>query len=550
MKKRAVIFFFVLMAWITVYPQSKLAVREYDLGDWLTIKNCNYVTSLSESHNYIFFGTLGGVIPYHKYNNYEEPAYTTSDGMSNDEVTAVYFDNSTQFLWAGHRLGISFLAPSAEKWVNAYFFRNRGERALRIGSYSGKIVVQTSASLIYLNNLTGKTAPMADPDTNMNIQWNVSRADGPIELEGIYTIDPPLRLQNNGVVLDGEFREYEFNLMYVNNLKDIYGGIFGLGYVTGDENLKTLELHASGVLKNFVNAFDLDKNFLWAGGIDDTRFSETDRTGISRFDFRDGTWKYFDDYSIHELASGKIYDLDSKRGKLLAGTKEGLSYFNLEKNDWERFSVGDGLWDNEIKSVLIVDDTLAFAGSDFGLNEIHLKNGNVFRFPLTKSRRFIKVYKIVSGKNNYWIGTNTGIFAIGKNDKDVKHFDFTGKEIDRDANIAANCYAIAADGNYVIFKGENFFLKYNTVTNTWSNLPEYDFDSGVHDMDLQGKYLWIATNNGAGFLNIETEEWEKYGVIDGLAGARVFKVIIDGDWVWFGTDRGLTKYNWRKYVLE
>ena len=362
-------------------------------------------------------------------------------------------------------------------------------------------------------------------------------------------IDPEFILQPNGVVKDKEFREYDLNLMYVNGLNDVYGGIFGLGYITGDNNLKILDLHPSGILKNFVNAFAMSEDFMWAAGIDDKRVSENDRTGISEFDFLNQSWKYYEDYSIHELASGKIYDMSYNDNKLAVATLEGVSILDLSENDWKHFDTFSGLWDNEIKCIL-VDKNIVLAGSDYGLNEIDLKSGEIRRIYVTGTETMTKIFKIESSEKYYWIGTDDGIFSINKKDGDIKHFNFYGRELARDKRVASDCYAITADENVVVFKGNNFFIKHNIKTEKWENLADYDQESGVHDMDLFGQYLWIGTDKGARFMNIETEEWEKYGYIDGLAGERVFKVLIDGDWVWFGTDRGLTKYNWRKYVLE
>lgn len=539
----------VVIIFTQLFSQKPMPVRRYDLGDWLTIKNCNYVTSVSESHNYIFFGTLGGIIPYEKFNDYEEPAYTTSDGLADDEISAVFFDNATSYLWAAHRRGLSFLSPVADRWETPYRFKNKDQKIENIGSNNKNILLQTNHGLVILDNQTGKPMKINGEINADDTYWSTVIGEGPIPLEGIYNIDDGFILQPDGVVKDHEFREYDLNLMYVNSQKDIYGGIFGLGYLTGCDNLKMVSVHSSGLLKNYVNAIALSDKFMWIGGMDDSRMNEIDRTGISQYDFVNQQWKYYEDFSIHGLASGKIYDISYSNNKLAVATLEGVSVYDLKENKWRRYSTFDGLWDNEVKCLLVEND-MVLAGSEFGLNEINLKNSEIKRIYLTDTETLIKIFKIENSQNNYWIGTNNGIYAINKKDNSVKHFDFYGREIKNGKKIAFNCYAITSDENNVIFKGDNFFMHYNSEKNEWKNLPDYDREAGVHDMDLFGQYLWIGTDKGARFMNVETQEWEKYGYVDGLGGERVFKVLIDGDWVWFGTDNGLTKYNWRKYVLE
>ena len=530
--------------------QNKMAVRRYGLGDWLSIKNFNFVTSLSESQNFVFFGTTGGILSYNKDQFFEEPAYTVSDGLADDHITALYWDHSTSFLWAAHRKGVSFLSPSDDSFQNVYFFENGQGLVRQIGSNGENIWLRFhSGDVLKLNSQSGNKEWIAESDNQENINWSLSKNNEPVELVGIYDINPGYVIYDNGKVMDHEFREYYLNFIYVDNRRDIYGGIYGLGYVTGSENIKKINFHHSGILKTYVNALAIGERFMWTGSIDNEKQNELDKTGISEFDFKEQTWKYYEDYDIHELATGCVFDPVISENQLFAGTCEGLSIYDLKKNKWKRISIFDGLYDNEVKTIS-VSDTIALVGTDFGLNEINLKDYNVFRLPLTKMKRLLRINKILKWENYFWIGTNNGIYSIDITDRSILHYDDFGKNINLDKNIAMECVSIASYGDKVVFKGNNHFMRYHGSTKKWENLPNYDFDATVFDMDMDGDFLWIGTNEGAKLLNVQTGEWEKYSHVDGLAGDIVMKVVIDGDWVWFGTNKGLTKYNWRKYVFE
>jgi hypothetical protein len=386
-------------------------------------------------------------------------------------------------------------------------------------------------------------------NSSKNIQWNVSASNQPVEFDGIYTTGDKYWVKNDGYVEDREFREYPWNLKYVNAMNELYGGVFGLGYIVGSERLQVFTIHPSGVLKNYVNVFDLSERYLWAGSDDNQQRYKQERNGISLYDFDTGKWRYFDDYSIHELATSQILDLDYKDDILLAGTRLGLSVFDMKDDRWRRFTVHDGLYDDVVRTVAL-NDSIALTGTDFGVNIIDLNNWHISRLRLTKEKTLLKIHKIKVAGDYFWIGTNNGIYAYDINTQTVRHFDFYGREVDVDKVIAADCHAITAHGEHVVFKGNNFFMIHNMETGDWENLPDYNYDSFVYEMDLKKDYLWLGTNAGARLLNIKTGDWQKFEVVDGLAGHHVMEVFIDNNWVWFGTDRGLTKFNWRKYVLE
>ena len=46
-----------LLAYQIFGEVNRQPVRIYELGDWITYKNCNYPTSLSLGHEYVYFGT-------------------------------------------------------------------------------------------------------------------------------------------------------------------------------------------------------------------------------------------------------------------------------------------------------------------------------------------------------------------------------------------------------------------------------------------------------------------------------------------------------------
>ena len=54
----------------------------------------------------------------------------------------------------------------------------------------------------------------------------------------------------------------------------------------------------------------------------------------------------------------------------------------------------------------------------------------------------------------------------------------------------------------------------------------------------------MATEDGVYKYDLHGQRWRHFGVRDGLVGSRVYDILLDGDYVWFGTNRGLTRFYW------
>jgi len=526
--------------------ESRSPVRVYRLDDWVSYKNCNYVTSFTESDEYIYFGTSGGIVPYHRYQHYWGDPYTVSNGMADDFITAVLYDYSTGYLWASHRKGVSYLNPTADTWENSpneSFDIYRDDKIVRLGMSDVSICALSSVGEVkIIDKHFGYYQGQYD-DSNNSVNWEPSRLD-PIPAIENYTINEPYRIDARGIIYDDDFQEFQINLFYTDKRLDIYGGIWGLGILTGDYNVKMLNVHSLGPLQNAINAMWLSDKRLITGSINGTSLA---RTGISILNFEYGQWTYAENKFIPELASANIFDIfEDQSGNLWIGTDQGLSIYTEKKNRWRRFSMAQGLRDENIWTIA-VEDTLAWIGTPLGLNKIYIPTMKITRVFLTRDKRHMKIYKIISDKDFVWIGTDNGLYSVDKLAHNVEHYDMNGNRTDIDATIASDIRAITANDSVIIFAQFDGLRAYNHITKDFMNIPQL-IDTQINDMDLADDYLWIGTDNGAYLIRLRDFYFEHYLPRDGLAGYAVNKVRIDGEYVWFGTDRGISRYNWRQYA--
>ncbi len=545
MKKNKIVILGILLFITLISAKNKVQIRMYEMGDWITYKNCNYITSLCEGRDYVYFGTSGGILPYHRFQEFAEPPYTISDGMSNDDINCVIYNHTTSSIWTGHKEGVSYLHPAAVKWENCL-----NEEIVQIGTGTGYIwAISVDGTVYKLENLSGMIiSTMTFNEIPKDITWSITQ-DNSEDNFNDYFITGDYSFHNDGKIIDNELREYQINIFYKDSSHDIFGGINGLGFITGDDNIKRININHYGIMQNFVNAIEFSENSLWIAGEQPDYplpFNSTEKTGISCYNFDEEKWHYLEDRFIPELATNRILDLKWKNGKLWVGTMQGLSIYKQKENTWKRLSVTKGL-KSEIIQTIALEDSIAWIGTSLGLNMVSIPELNVEQIYFTKNRMHININKIEIGHENVWVGTNNGIYSINRKNHKILHYDMNGDECDLNDAVASECLAITSNDSLTIFKTTKNLLQFDNKNGKWSNLPDYH-NFYIYDIALDGDYLWLGTPEGAILLNIDDASEEHYTMSDGLCGNNVFKIIPDGDWVWFGTENGLTKYQWRKYA--
>lgn len=534
--------FFMLLCYA---QEGDLPVRIYELEDWITYKNCNHVTSFTEANEFIYFGTSGGIVPYQRYQRYWGEPYTVSNGLGDDQISAVFYDRSTGYLWASHREGISFLNPTEERWENSAqkSFPVDVLEVVRLGKKNASILASTvSGSVLSIDQHLGFYQGTYNDESN-SISWSPSRLDPVPNIEH-FTINEPYRIDPGGEVYDDFFREYSINLFNVDENLDIYGGIWELGILTGDYNIKRLRVHSFGPLENSISAVELMRDKIICGSL---HSGAADRAGLSIRHTDNGEWTYCEDRFINELASPNIFDLQEDRnGRIWIGTDQGLSIYDFPRDRWQRISGAQGLQDEYIQTICI-DDTLAWIGTPLGLNKIHIPTMIVKRVYLTRDKQHMKILKIIADGKFLWIGTENGLYRVDKLSHNVEHYDMNGTLLDIDQPVASSISAIAAGDSLTIFAQYNGLLAYNHTTKNFTLLPDL-IDAQIVDMDSDDRYLWLGTDDGAYLMRLSDHYVEHYTTLDGLPDQRVNRVVINDSLVWFGTGQGLCRYKWRKYA--
>ena len=117
-----VIFFIVLLPTLSYSQESRPRIREtnpnYDQGDWVSYSVARFVTSIAVGTEYVYFGTTeSGITRYDQFRNSWDFPWTTSNGLADNEILALAFDQTTGYLWCASRTAVSFYHPLAKDGI-------------------------------------------------------------------------------------------------------------------------------------------------------------------------------------------------------------------------------------------------------------------------------------------------------------------------------------------------------------------------------------------------------------------------------------------------
>lgn len=200
---------------------------------------------------------------------------------------------------------------------------------------------------------------------------------------------------------------------------------------------------------------------------------------------------YFNQYRITDYLKGDFDDLWIATWGLGAGVA------NLRHLQLKMFKFG--LYDKDVKAILIDEDDMWFGGSGFfyrsqGITRYNRKSGSwdYYSAPDTPSLVSNQVNAIEAGEKFVWFGTEDGLVRFDKKRSDWKSY------------------------------------------NTFKGLP----DNEVTALDADGDILWIGTRLGLAFYVAKKDSIGK--VNDPLLkGIYIYSILADSDFVWVGTERGV-----------
>lgn len=249
----------------------------------------------------------------------------------------------------------------------------------------------------------------------------------------------------------------------------------------------------------------------------------------------------------NSLADNEVQTIcEDNNGKIYFGTKDGLSIF--DGKSFHNFSTKDGLPDKNIYSIIKSKDGKMLIATANGLCYFKDQKAESIAIvnALKSDRSDLQIYSILEDRNrNLWLATEYG--AIYYNGKTAVRYNSSKGLTDKRVT------SIIQDNNgYLWFGTDDGLFNYNYTSFERINESNGLASNKVYLMLLDKNFLWAGTNKGLDRINLQTYhttnkiEIKHYGKDEGLKGIECNSnaTMRDSEGnLWFGTIKGVTIYN-------
>jgi len=471
------------------YGQNR---KGYYPGDWVSYTNTRFVTSVALGWSDVYFGTTGGITRYNSLDGRWKDPITASDGLVSNEIWRLAVSREDDFIWVETPLGVYSYNPVFQEWSFESEFPDELERS----------------DLVKYPNLQ------------------------------VFHLDPGYQFSydlNRAFLSDPVFRDYRVETAVEDDWYHLWVATYGRGVVDIDLRSGFVHLLPNGLYQENINVIYMEGDTIWFGGESSSGYENA----ITMWDRYDDTWHYYEAKYNDWISSDNVYDITSDDRYVFFGTDYGVVTYDKHSDEFRSITRGLGLRSTEIHC-LYLEDSLLFMGGTGTIDILLVPQDSIF--PLhAPIAPFGKVYSISHIGANTWVGTEYGLHRF-----DEKAFKWT--RFDVPSGDLSNAVWQTLEGS----SGEIWFAGIDGIVHLDSNLNELETISTRHDLNgnpphriaLADTLLWVGTDNGVMRYDRVKAMWTRYDTEEGLIDNYINDMKIEGDYIWFATPEGVTRYYW------
>jgi len=499
---------------------SQAVPRYYRPEDWVTFTDFRYISGVASDLTHVYLATNGGIARFDRLTRRWDLPLTTGDGLPEIPTRVVAPDAARRALWALTPQDLTKYDFGLERWTSFATLDGTPAGAVEAVGIGSQFVYARAGPSTFRMDLATEVWEVS-PAVPAEVKWY----GGKQELKSYPFLAPYY-------VSDSHFRRYDMTSLEKDGF-DIWVGTAGYGLLHYNSQTLESEYWLFGLAGESVRALEKDGESLWLGG---------DSEGITCWNQEEDRWCYYDEETSYGLLSSKVSDIVSDSLWVWFGTSEGVARYGRSKGDWKTFTVFDGLWTSSITALGLDGDAL-WIGTQDGLCKMEKKDRKISR---VEDLRYLRINEIVADPSYVWVATSKGVFVLERAKGEW------GRLESPDQSLGLGTNSILLDGREAWFgtrrKG---VLVYRGEEGGWQSYraPLHLPTNEVLCLAGDKANLWAGTPSGLWRLNRETGDWTTYTTADGLVSDRVEGILIVGDYVYFGTPKGLTRFWWKDPFL-
>ncbi len=457
-------------------------------GQAVTYADFQYINYIATSMAKVYFATTDGIIVYNKLQNEWETPMTGIEGILDVDVKQIWVDRFDQKLFA---LTVT-------------------------GTYSFDFAFQRWSP-------TDQTPVVESDDKHVKAPT---------------AMFPPFGFNYNGsgVLIDPEARSFPFSDVVDDGAGNLWIGTWGYGAGRSSMAGLSVKLLPFGLLQNpaYTLQPDIDSVTLITGPVLSSR-----RTGITFFNRKDDSFSYFETGLNSEFPLADINCLESDSAFIYAGTPQGIYVINRTNHEVaKRIDRRNGLTDENVLCLKRWGDSL-FIGTAGGVMAMVCHNDSMAYIGRQEFYEQI-VYDLDVVNNYLWIASGIGAFRVSLETGKIQQYK------DPDAVLVDRAFAVRHFGNFLWLASDIGLVRIDLQTGTTEPflVTSRKFDGRA--LAVNDKVAAVSSDRGLTliFHNRDNPVIRDFGTEDGLASDFIYSLLLDGDYLWVGTDRGVTKFWW------
>ena len=460
-------------------------------GQVVNYSDFSYISSIAVGFDYIYFGATNGITRYNvKTGQWADPM-TGIAGFSGENIREIRASRDDNFIWARTDNGSYEYNGAFGYWNSVDTFPDK--------QVSGRHV---------------QPGPSYIPPFGYNYI-------------------------SSGSLIDEYGKKFPITDIVDDGWSNLWIGTWGLGALHSDISILRLEILQFGLLQENVSTIYLDNGILYLGG--ESRNSY--RTGITIFDWHNNDFDYVETEGTFVSRAENVNDLAADDEKIYAATDNGILVIDKKSlKITDRLRRSSGLSVNQVTTILVSGDTL-FAGTAFGLNLLRLKPDTSGKDTKTMLSS-LSISCLDKVDDAIWIGASGGAYRLDL--KSAKLNLLSAPEISDKDQI----YDITHSSDAVWLALENNLISINLQTADIASYPEANNYGGARKIAIKDSTLAVATTNGLLIFTLGAKTRRQlFTKDDGLLSLDIGDMAFDGDYLWLGSDRGLTRFWYKNPAL-
>lgn len=455
-------------------------------GQALSYTDFNYVLDVAASMSHVYFATTRGILVLDKAGPRWKEPLTGSDGIDHTGITRIWSDTFDRILFAEVYGDLFEYNATLQTWYPATDLRDVGD-------------------------------PVHVPAPEMLFA------------------PPGYMYPEPGHMLDNHGRSFLFRDVLDDHSGVLWIATWGHGPAMVDMGPEQIEFLPFGLLQECVGTIIDDDGILWLAG--KTRGSP--RTGITIFDPDKHEFEYIESGLDLRFPTVDVNCLEADSEFVYAGTSAGLIQIDKASRQVQQsFGVRQGLADDNILSLEANGDSL-FVGTAFGMslmvglgdstrlwNPHHLLNHRIYDFEIIDS--------------TIWLATSQGLYRIDLVTGDLRKFR------DPKDRIVGDLYELENHGQMLWIVADPGLFRLNLETAVTEAFPIGGGTLVPKTLAVNDRIAATATRYGLTFVYYHEDPpySDFFTTDDGLISDDIRCLLLDGDFIWVGTDRGLTRFVW------